>query len=111
MAKAGDPRIQRAYRYAFRDKILRRDNYICYYCGQDASQVDHVIPISAAPELVVNADNAVACCKRCNTSKGNRSQASFLAKMATPPVFSVYPSPMQSKVHQDTPFSARPVQN
>lgn len=93
MAKAGDPRVQRAYRYAFRNKILRRDGYICYYCGQDATQVDHVIPISAAPELVVNAENAVACCKRCNTSKGNRSQAAFLAKMATPPVFSDCISP------------------
>jgi len=87
MAMAGDPRLKRAYRDGFRTRILQRDGYVCYYCGQDADQVDHVIPISKAPELVVNADNAVACCKRCNTSKGNRSQGLFLAKSATPPVF------------------------
>jgi len=93
MAKAGDPRLKRAYRDGFRTRILQRDGYVCFYCGQDADQVDHVIPISKAPELVVSSDNAVACCKRCNTSKGNRSQGLFLAKSATPPVFSDSLSP------------------
>ena len=93
MAKRGDPRVNRAYRYKFRNKILARDNYTCYYCGSDADQVDHVIPISKAPELVMSFDNAVACCKRCNVSKGNRSQGVFLAKTATPPVFSDSLSP------------------
>jgi len=108
MAKAGDPRIQRAYRYTFRTRILRRDGFICYYCGGDADQVDHVIPISVAPELVVNAENAVACCKPCNTSKGNRPRGLFLAKTATPPVFSSFLSPMRSEIAQDSPFTARP---
>ena len=92
-AVKGDPRLKRAYRDTFRNRILQRDGYVCYYCGQDADQVDHVIPISQAPELVVSADNSVACCKRCNTSKGNRPQAAFLAKSATPPVFSDSLSP------------------
>jgi 5-methylcytosine-specific restriction endonuclease McrA len=108
MANRGDPRLKRAYRDGFRTKILQRDGYVCFYCGQDADQVDHVIPISKAPELVVSPDNAVACCKRCNTRKGNRSQGVFLATSATPPVFSSFLSPMQSKVHQDSPFTARP---
>jgi 5-methylcytosine-specific restriction endonuclease McrA len=108
MANRGDPRLKRAYRDGFRTMILQRDGYVCFYCGQDADQVDHVIPISRAPELVVSPDNAVACCKRCNTRKGNRSQGVFLATSATPPVFSGCLSPMQSKVHQDSPFTARP---
>jgi len=70
MAKSGDPRLKRAYRDGFRSKVLARDGYTCAYCGQEADQVDHVIPISKAPELVVNLDNAVACCRRCNISKG-----------------------------------------
>ena len=85
MAKSGDPRLKRAYRDGFRSKVLARDGYTCAYCGQEADQVDHVIPISKAPELVVNLDNAVACCRRCNISKGNRSQGVFLARSATPP--------------------------
>jgi len=59
MANRGDPRLKRAYRDGFRTKILQRDGYVCFYCGQDADQVDHVIPISKAPELVVSPDNAV----------------------------------------------------
>jgi len=111
MAKAGDPRIQRAYRYTFRTRILRRDGFICYYCGGDADQVDHVIPISVAPELVVNAENAVACCKPCNTSKGNRPQGLFLAKTATPPVFSDLLSPKTSVMTQQGPCTGQPEQD
>ena len=104
MANRGDPRLKRAYRDGFRTKILQRDGWVCFYCGQDADQVDHVIPISKAPELVVSPDNAVACCKRCNTRKGNKSQGVFLATSATPPVFSERPSPTRSKLPQTSPF-------
>ena len=110
MAKAGDPRLKRAYRDTFRIRILARDSYTCYYCGQDADQVDHVIPISKAPELVVNADNAVACCKRCNVSKGNRSQGVFLARTATPPVFLSNFSPRTAVVTQSGPCVGQPEQ-
>ena len=105
MAKRGDPRIKRAYRYKFRNTILSRDNFVCYYCGGDADQVDHVIPVSKAPDLVLSADNAVACCKRCNVAKGNRSQSVFLAKTATPPVFSSNPSLVQASVVHHSPFN------
>ena len=109
MSKRGDPRVNRAYRYKFRNTVLARDNFICFYCGADADQVDHVIPVSKAPELVMSFDNAVACCKRCNVQKGNKSQGVFLAKTATPPVFIDKISPMQSRPMPDSPFTARPV--
>ena len=111
MAKSGDPRLKRAYRDTFRTKILQRDGYVCYYCGDEATQVDHVIPISKAPELVVSDENAVACCAQCNRKKGDRSQAAFFRARATPPVFSGCISPMQSEIHQDSPFQSRPVQS
>ena len=104
MANRGDPRLKRAYRDGFRTKILQRDGYVCFYCGQDADQVDHVIPISKAPELVVSPDNAVACCKRCNTRKGNRSQGLFLATSATPPVFSQRSLPKTVRTVPESPF-------
>jgi len=48
--------------------ILQRDEFICFYCGQPANEVDHVIPKhhggSDAPS------NLVASCKRCNNLKG-----------------------------------------
>ena len=104
MAKRGDPRLNRAYRYKFRNQVLARDSYTCYYCGADADQVDHVIPISKAPELVLSFDNAVACCKRCNVSKGNKSQGVFLATSATPPVFSACSLPETVRTVPDSPF-------
>jgi 5-methylcytosine-specific restriction endonuclease McrA len=56
-------------------------------------------------------ENMVSCCKPCNSKKGNRSQGVFLESMRTPPVFSAYLSPTQSKIHEDSPFQSRPVQN
>jgi len=110
VAKRGDPRLNRAYRYKFRNTVLSRDNFICHYCGADADQVDHVIPVSKAPELVLNLDNAVACCKRCNVSKGNKSQGVFLAKTATPPVFSSNISPKTAVMTHSGPCLGQPAQ-
>lgn len=107
MAKRGDPRLSRDYK-AFRLKVLQRDQWSCFYCQQPATTVDHIIPISKAPDLVINYENAVACCQSCNSKKGSRNQASFLGGKATPPVFSSCPSPMQSKIALDSPFTARP---
>jgi 5-methylcytosine-specific restriction endonuclease McrA len=111
-SKRNDPRLSRKYKEV-RLKALARDGYVCYYCGAENKDmtIDHIIPISKAPELAIDIENMVTACKPCNSSKGSRSQGVFLERERTPPVFSVYPSPMQSKVHQDTPFSARPVQN
>ena len=110
--KRNDPRLSRKYKEV-RLRKLAEDGWTCYYCGYEGKDmtIDHIIPVSKAPELAIEISNMVSCCKPWNRKKGNRSQGVFLETMRTPPVFSVYPSPMQSKVHQDTPFSARPVQN
>ncbi len=107
MAKRGDPRLSREYK-KFRLQVLARDQWSCFYCSQPASTVDHIIPISKAPDLVINFENAVACCQSCNSSKGSRNQGVFLGRKATPPVFSTSLSPTQSKIHQDSPFTAQP---
>jgi 5-methylcytosine-specific restriction endonuclease McrA len=109
MAKRGDPRLTRDYK-AFRLKVLQRDQWSCFYCQQPATTVDHIIPISKAPDLVVSYENAVSSCQSCNSSKGSRNQAAFLGRKATPPVFSTFLSPTRSEIHQDSPFTARPVQ-
>ena len=110
MAKRGDPRLSRDYK-AFRLKVLARDQWSCHYCQQPANTVDHIIPVSKAPDLVVSFDNAVACCQSCNSAKGSRNQGVFLGRKATPPVFSAFLSPTQSKIHEDSPFTAKPVNN
>jgi 5-methylcytosine-specific restriction endonuclease McrA len=87
-------------------RVLKRDSYICAYCSGEATQVDHVIPRAngGGHEL----DNLVACCAPCNSRKGSHNEGVFLARGATPPVFSGSLSPIQSKTMQDSPFTLRP---
>ena len=83
-------------------RVLKRDGYICQYCGQEATQVDHVIPrkVGGTHDL----DNLVACCAACNSAKGARSEGVFLATGSTPPVFSGNLSPRAASVIPENPF-------
>jgi len=106
MAKKGDPRISGKYK-ARRLKVLAMAGYVCAYCGQDADQVDHIVPISKGGDPLAW-ENLTASCKSCNTSKGDRAQGVFLGQNSTPPVFSGNPSPTQSNPMLDSPFKTRP---
>jgi 5-methylcytosine-specific restriction endonuclease McrA len=109
MAKSGDPRLSRQYKKQ-RLVVLDRDGHTCTYCGQDADQTDHVIPISKGGHPT-DLHNLVACCRRCNISKGNRSEAVFLARTATPPVFREDTSPRTTATVQAGPALGQPRQN
>src|SRR6185436_19965432 len=58
-----------------RKNILLRDHSTCQYCGKQYPPseltLDHVLPRSRGGESAW--DNLVACCKRCNHKKGNRT--------------------------------------
>src|ERR1051325_11960368 len=58
-----------------RKNILLRDHSTCQYCGKQYPPseltLDHVQPRSRGGESAW--DNLVACCKRCNHKKGNRT--------------------------------------
>ena len=53
-----------------RSALMRRDNYLCAYCGHRAETIDHVIPRSRGGTHTW--ENCVASCMRCNHSKGDR---------------------------------------
>ena len=89
-----------------RQRVLKRDGYICAYCGQDATEVDHIIPRAKGGGH--DLDNLVACCKPCNSRKGAIEEGVFLTRQLTPPVFIDYISPMQSETMLDSPFKTRP---
>jgi 5-methylcytosine-specific restriction endonuclease McrA len=74
---AKDPRDSRKWR-AFRLTILARDSYTCVYCNQPANSVDHLVPVSKAPDMAFSPDNCVSACTKCNSAKGSRSEGSFL---------------------------------
>jgi 5-methylcytosine-specific restriction endonuclease McrA len=108
-SKRNDPRLSRKYKEV-RLRKLAEDGWVCFYCGYEGKDmtIDHIIPISVAPELAIEISNMVSCCKPCNSSKGSRSQGVFLETMRTPPVFSDCLSPTESKPMLDSPFRTRP---
>ena len=109
MARVKDPRDNRAYK-ARRLQVLAAGNWSCYYCGQDATQVDHVIPIANGGDPM-SLDNLVPACKRCNLSKGKKPQGVFLATTDTPPVFSNSFSPKTAVRVVQGPCEGQPSQD
>ena len=54
-----------------RRNVLIRDSNACQYCGNAATTLDHVTPISRGGGW--SWSNLVACCARCNASKGAKT--------------------------------------
>ena len=56
--------------HKLRKEIIARDEGRCFYCGEQASTADHVIPRGKnGPD---HPANLVACCLICNTIAGGR---------------------------------------
>jgi 5-methylcytosine-specific restriction endonuclease McrA len=55
-----------------RTEILAQSD-ICYLCGKPgADTVDHVVPLSVAPERAHDKTNLAPAHRSCNSKKGNR---------------------------------------
>lgn len=83
-----------------REKVLIRDSYTCYYCGQEANTVDHIVPISKGG--ISSEDNMISCCLRCNSSKRDRmNPGSFLRAPGKPttPIGIFIPGKDETKRH------------
>jgi 5-methylcytosine-specific restriction endonuclease McrA len=67
-----------------RERLFRRDEYRCVYCGQvfpsEALTVDHVQARVRGGDR--SGGNLVTACAGCNTLKGHQRLASFLARNA-----------------------------
>ena len=85
-SKRGDPRTKSVYKKR-RLVVLAAANYTCFYCGAEATQIDHVVPMAKDSSMAnaIDMDNMVAACADCNRRKSSRSISSFLARTATPP--------------------------
>ena len=53
-----------------RAALMRRDNYLCAYCGLRADTIDHVVPRSRGGAHAW--ENCVASCNRCNHRKADK---------------------------------------
>jgi 5-methylcytosine-specific restriction endonuclease McrA len=76
-------------------RILKRDDYTCFYCGQDADTVDHVIPRRLNGDD--SDDNLVAACRKCNYSKGGR----FFVSTRRPPTPLSFSNPQNTSIAHD----------
>lgn len=72
---------QDAARRPTREALFARDGYRCVYCGEvfpaEALSVDHVQPRIRGGDH--SGGNVVTACGGCNTRKGHRRLAEFLA--------------------------------
>lgn len=67
-----------------RHSILARDHYQCQYCGSTRElTIDHVVPKwMGGPHTW---DNLVACCRRCNLKKGDKTPKQANMKLKNEP--------------------------
>lgn len=71
MTSAYHGRTTRSFR-RMRTRVLEESN-ICWLCGQPgADTVDHIVPLSVAPDLGEVAANMAPAHRSCNSSKGAR---------------------------------------
>jgi 5-methylcytosine-specific restriction endonuclease McrA len=63
--------------------VLRRDAFRCAYCGAHAATIDHVLPRSRGG--ADSWENLVACCQRCNNTKGDRTPQEMSWELRTVP--------------------------
>lgn len=55
-----------------RHNIMRRDRYVCQYCGRKSNlTIDHINPKSRGGQDTW--ENLVTACEHCNVKKGNRT--------------------------------------
>jgi len=68
-----------------RRAVFVRDNFKCQYCSAPAENLDHVVPRSRGGQHTW--ENVVACCKRCNVRKSDRSleEAGYVLKKSPAP--------------------------
>lgn len=66
-----------------RRAVLVRDSFECQYCKGRAESVDHVLPRSRGGTHTW--ENVVACCRRCNARKENRTPEEVGLKLRKAP--------------------------
>jgi hypothetical protein len=66
------PYTQEEYQQ-FRQFVLKRDNYICQYCGGKATEIHHERSQKLEPFFALDPDLAWSCCKECHYKYGHKT--------------------------------------
>jgi 5-methylcytosine-specific restriction endonuclease McrA len=73
---------------ANRLRVLKRDDYTCYYCGSPANTADHILPISKGGTHEEH--NLIACCHACNSGKRDRVGVFLKQRKTHDPFISIF---------------------
>ncbi len=65
-----------------RERIFERFNFLCAYCGDTATTIDHVIPVKHGGGSIRG--NLLPACSTCNSRKRTKSLEEFLEICASP---------------------------
>jgi len=57
----------------WRQVVLKRENYLCEYCGEKATCAHHEKPMKTHPHLALDPDNGIACCEECHYKYGHKT--------------------------------------
>jgi len=60
----------------WREEVLKRANYKCEYCGDDANHAHHSRPQKLEPFFSLDPDFGIACCTKCHYKKGHKDECS-----------------------------------
>lgn len=90
-----------------RHSVLARDRYTCQYCGIRGKDltIDHVVPKWAGGPHTW--DNLVACCRRCNLKKADKTPQQAHMKLARKPrrphfiPYLALPTYLRAHTHED----------
>jgi len=61
----------------FRKEVLKRDNYKCKYCEEEANIVHHIYPIKRCPEFSLDPENGLSVCIECHDTYAHKDECSY----------------------------------
>lgn len=60
----------------WRKEVLKRANYRCEYCENNATDAHHIKPVKLEPFFILDPDNGIACCEKCHYIYGHKEECS-----------------------------------
>ena len=60
----------------WREEVLKRSDYLCEYCGEQAIIAHHIRPKKLEQFLALDPENGIACCKVCHNRYGHFGECS-----------------------------------